>query len=195
MPGSHAISARRPQRVRQAGHRPDARDESVSGSSSARDSGEGGTRIAIARRGPVDPGDRVPSVGAAKRARCPAARCHDQPPSDHDALSLVLERAREGIFDRAVSAGLRPGWLLCRGLRPGIGALRTFAVERIQSLSLTEERFDPMDLPADAFENSLGVNQGTPERIEIVFEPRIARHLKERVWHPSQQIEERRTAG
>jgi predicted DNA-binding transcriptional regulator YafY len=73
---------------------------------------------------------------------------------------------------------------------PEYGALRTFAVERIQSLSLTEERFDPMDLPADAFENSLGVNQGTPERIEIVFEPRIARHLKERVWHPSQQIEE-----
>jgi predicted DNA-binding transcriptional regulator YafY len=69
-------------------------------------------------------------------------------------------------------------------------ALRTFAVERIQSLSLTEERFEPLELPADAFENSLGVNQGTPERIEIVFEPRIARHIKERVWHPSQHIEE-----
>jgi predicted DNA-binding transcriptional regulator YafY len=73
---------------------------------------------------------------------------------------------------------------------PEYRALRTFAVERIRSLSLTEERFDPIDLPADAFENSLGVNQGTPERIEIVFEPRIARHLRERVWHPSQQIQE-----
>jgi predicted DNA-binding transcriptional regulator YafY len=73
---------------------------------------------------------------------------------------------------------------------PEYNALRTFAVERIRSLSLTEERFDPVDLPADAFENSLGVNQGTPERIDIVFEPRIARHLKERVWHPSQQIHE-----
>ena len=73
---------------------------------------------------------------------------------------------------------------------PEYKPLRTFAVERIQSLSVTEERFDPMDLPADAFANSLGVNQGTPERIEIVFEPRIARHLKERVWHPSQQIED-----
>ena len=73
---------------------------------------------------------------------------------------------------------------------PEYDALRTFAVERIQSLSLTEERFEPVDLPADAFENSLGVNQGTPERIEIVFEPRIARYIKERVWHPSQQIDE-----
>jgi predicted DNA-binding transcriptional regulator YafY len=73
---------------------------------------------------------------------------------------------------------------------PEYHALRTFAVDRIQSLSLTEERFEPVDLPADAFENSLGVNQGTPERIEIVFEPRIARHIKERVWHASQHIAE-----
>ena len=73
---------------------------------------------------------------------------------------------------------------------PEYNAMRTFAVERIQSLSLTEERFEPVDLPADAFENSLGVNQGTPERIEIAFEPRIARHIRERVWHSSQRIEE-----
>jgi predicted DNA-binding transcriptional regulator YafY len=73
---------------------------------------------------------------------------------------------------------------------PEYNALRTFAVDRIQSLSLTEEHFEPVDLPADAFENSLGVNQGTPERIELVFEPRIARHIKERVWHPSQHLEE-----
>jgi proteasome accessory factor B len=73
---------------------------------------------------------------------------------------------------------------------PEYNAMRTFAVERIQSLSVAEDRFEPIDLPADAFENSLGVNQGTPERIEILFEARLARHIKERVWHTSQQIEE-----
>ena len=73
---------------------------------------------------------------------------------------------------------------------PEYRALRTFSVDRIQSLSLTEERFEPIDLPADTFENSLGVNQGTPERIDIRFEPRIARHIRERVWHGSQQFEE-----
>jgi len=57
-------------------------------------------------------------------------------------------------------------------------------------LSLTEERFEPVDLPADTFENSLGVNQGVAERIDIVFEPRIARYIKERVWHGSQQFED-----
>jgi len=73
---------------------------------------------------------------------------------------------------------------------PEYKELRTFAVERIQSLSVTEERFAPVDVAADAFANSLGVNQGTPERIDIVFEPRIARYVKERVWHSSQHLEE-----
>jgi predicted DNA-binding transcriptional regulator YafY len=73
---------------------------------------------------------------------------------------------------------------------PEYTQLRTFAVERILSLSVTEERFEPVDLPEDAFAHSLGVNQGTPERIEIAFEPRIARYLKERVWHPTQQVQE-----
>ena len=73
---------------------------------------------------------------------------------------------------------------------PEYKQLRTFAVERILSLSVTEERFEPVDLPEDAFAHSLGVNQGTPERIDIAFEPRIARYVKERVWHPSQEVQE-----
>jgi predicted DNA-binding transcriptional regulator YafY len=73
---------------------------------------------------------------------------------------------------------------------PEYKQLRTFAIERIRSLSVTEERFEPVDLPEDAFAHSLGVNEGTPERIEIAFEPRIARYVKERVWHPSQQSKE-----
>ena len=73
---------------------------------------------------------------------------------------------------------------------PEYTQLRTFAMERILSLSVTEERFEPIDLPADAFAHSLGVNQGTPERVEIVFESRIARYVKERTWHSSQQTEE-----
>lgn len=73
---------------------------------------------------------------------------------------------------------------------PEYDQLRTFAVERILSLSVTEERFEPADLPEDAFAHSLGVNQGPPETIEIAFEPGIARYVKERVWHPSQKVRE-----
>ena len=72
---------------------------------------------------------------------------------------------------------------------PEYKQLRTFAADRIRSLSVTEERFEPEeDVGADAFAHSLGVHQGTPpERVEVEFAPRIARYVKERVWHPSQQ--------
>jgi predicted DNA-binding transcriptional regulator YafY len=73
---------------------------------------------------------------------------------------------------------------------PEYKALRTFSVERILSLSLTEERFEPQELSEDAFAHSLGVHEGPPEHVEIAFEPRMARYVKERVWHPSQVIRE-----
>jgi predicted DNA-binding transcriptional regulator YafY len=59
-------------------------------------------------------------------------------------------------------------------------------VDRIEQVSLTEERFEPLELAEDAFAHSLGINQGTPERIELRFAPKIARYVRERVWHPSQ---------
>jgi len=80
------------------------------------------------------------------------------------------------------------GGLYVIGFVPEYGELRTFAVDRIAQVSLTEERFEPLELPDDTFAHSLGVNQGTPERIEISFAPRIARYVRERVWHPSQEI-------
>jgi proteasome accessory factor B len=35
------------------------------------------------------------------------------------------------------------------------------------------------------------VNTGDPERIEIEFAPEAAVHIRERSWHPSQQIREK----
>jgi proteasome accessory factor B len=73
---------------------------------------------------------------------------------------------------------------------PEYTEIRTFAVDRILSVSVSEERFEPQDLSEDAFAHSLGVHQGTPERIEIAFQPTMARYVRERIWHPSQTIEE-----
>ena len=103
--------------------------------------------------------------------------------------SFSSNREKEYLIepDRLVFA---QGGLYVVAFVPEYTQLRTFAMERIQSLSVTEERFEPIDLPADAFAHSLGVNQGPPERVEVVFEPRIARYVKERVWHSSQQTEE-----
>ncbi len=78
---------------------------------------------------------------------------------------------------------------------PEYGQTRTFALDRIKSLSLTEERFEPNDNEEDAFAHSLGVHQGPPERIEIAFEPGIARYVRERLWHASQEVQDRPDGG
>jgi predicted DNA-binding transcriptional regulator YafY len=83
------------------------------------------------------------------------------------------------------------GGLYVIGMVPEYGELRTFAVDRIEQVSLTEERFEPLELPDDAFAHSLGVNQGTPEKIEILIAPKLARYVRERIWHPSQTIADR----
>ncbi|HEX5475210.1 MAG TPA: WYL domain-containing protein [Vicinamibacterales bacterium] len=65
--------------------------------------------------------------------------------------------------------------------------VRTFAVERIRSLSLLEEHFSPV-APVDApFVHSIGVGEGTPEHVEIAFDARIAPYVRDRRWHPSQR--------
>jgi predicted DNA-binding transcriptional regulator YafY len=75
---------------------------------------------------------------------------------------------------------------------PKYRQLRTFAVERIKSLWVTAETFDvPEGAADDPFPNSLGVHTGPAERIEIEFLPEAALHVRERSWHPSQQIREK----
>lgn len=78
---------------------------------------------------------------------------------------------------------------------PEYGQTRTFVLDRIKSLSVTEERFEPDDSGEEAFAHSLGVHQGAPERVEIAFEPRIARYIRERVWHSSQEVQDRSDGG
>ena len=80
------------------------------------------------------------------------------------------------------------GSLYVIGFVPEYGAVRTFAVDRIAQVSLMEERFEPLELPEDAFAHSLGVTQGTPEKVQVRFAEKIARYVRERVWHPSQTI-------
>jgi predicted DNA-binding transcriptional regulator YafY len=87
------------------------------------------------------------------------------------------------------------GGLYVLAFVPEYRELRTFAVERIRSLSLLEERFTPSDLPEGVLAHSLGVNEGTPEHVEIAFEPRIAPYIRERRWHPSQTHTDRKDGG
>ncbi len=75
---------------------------------------------------------------------------------------------------------------------PEYQEVRTFALERIEQMSLLEERFTPPgDLPDAAFPHSLGVHSGPPETVRIAFDATVARYVRTRDWHPSQQVEER----
>jgi predicted DNA-binding transcriptional regulator YafY len=79
---------------------------------------------------------------------------------------------------------------------PEYGEVRTFAVERIQELSLLEERFTPIEeLPDTAFPHSLGVHSGPPEQVEIAFEPAVADYVRAREWHPSQRVRDTEGGG
>jgi predicted DNA-binding transcriptional regulator YafY len=74
---------------------------------------------------------------------------------------------------------------------PQYDQFRTFAVERIERLSVTEEPFKKTrELPANLFGSSLGVFSGEPERIDVQFDARIAPFVRSRIWHESQQIED-----
>lgn len=78
---------------------------------------------------------------------------------------------------------------------PEYEQMRTFAAERIRTLGLTDEIFEPRALPAEPFANSIGVHTGKPEKIVIEFEPDAAAFVRERHWHKSQVVEEREGGG
>ena len=73
----------------------------------------------------------------------------------------------------------------------GICGSADLAVERIRKLSLAEERFEiAAELSSEAYGHSLGVNRDTPEQIVVIFKPRIAGYVRERLWHTSQKLAE-----
>jgi predicted DNA-binding transcriptional regulator YafY len=75
---------------------------------------------------------------------------------------------------------------------PKYDQFRTFAVERIEKLTVSETPFRKVkELPADVFGSSLGVFSAEPERIELEFSAQVKPWVFGRTWHPSQQFEER----
>jgi predicted DNA-binding transcriptional regulator YafY len=71
---------------------------------------------------------------------------------------------------------------------PEYRQLRTFALERIETLAVQDERFEPRPLPAEPFTNSLGVHTGPAMRVVIEFSREAAPYVAEREWHRSQQL-------
>jgi predicted DNA-binding transcriptional regulator YafY len=68
--------------------------------------------------------------------------------------------------------------------------LRTFAVERIRALTVTDHAFQlPLGFDIDDYLGDvLVVMQGRPIDVELVFDKPTAAWVRDRVWHPSQVL-------
>lgn len=147
--------------------------------------------------------DRLPTVLAAKPG--PRARGAGTSP---DIVARLLEATLHfrvsSMRYHSVSSGrvkdylvhpyrlvFAQGGLYLLAYVPAYRDVRTFAVDRIASVSLEKQTFTPKQPIGDeVFANSLGVNTGPPARVEIEFDARIAPYVRARVWHTSQQVRE-----
>ena len=75
---------------------------------------------------------------------------------------------------------------------PAYKDVRTFAVDRITSVSLEKDTFTPREqIGDDVFANSLGINSGPAADVDIGFDASVAPYVRARVWHASQQLREK----
>jgi predicted DNA-binding transcriptional regulator YafY len=70
------------------------------------------------------------------------------------------------------------------------GEVRTFAVERIETIEVLETGFEiPADFNVSEYaRGAFGIAGGKPEPVELVFDPEMAGYIRERVWHESQSL-------
>ncbi len=68
--------------------------------------------------------------------------------------------------------------------------VRTFALERMRQVRLTEDTFvPPVDFDIERYlAGSFGIFRGRPVRVSLRFSRDVARYIAERQWHSSQQI-------
>jgi predicted DNA-binding transcriptional regulator YafY len=73
------------------------------------------------------------------------------------------------------------------------GEVRTFAVERIEKIEVmdlnfkSQEAFDATEYVKGAF----GIAGGKPEPVELIFDAPMSNYIRERVWHESQEMQEK----
>jgi predicted DNA-binding transcriptional regulator YafY len=114
------------------------------------------------------------------------------------ARRLVSMRYFSASRNRAKNYDVQPyrlalanGGVYLVGWVAAYGEFRTFAVNRIERLTIGDETFRrTRELPDNLFGQSMGVFWGDPERIELEFDAGLAPYVRGRVWHESQEIRE-----
>ncbi|AAR33805.1 transcriptional regulator [Geobacter sulfurreducens] len=69
-------------------------------------------------------------------------------------------------------------------------ALRTFAAERITAVEVTRDRFEIPDdyRPSERLRDAFGIVEEEPLSVAIRFSPELAHTVRDRIWHPTQQV-------
>ena len=91
-------------------------------------------------------------------------------------------------------AAYHGNWYMLAVKSPG-GGMEIFALSRCRGIESTGERFARQEgfKAKDFFRNAFGITVGEkPWRVRLVFAPEVATYIRERCWHPSQQVRERR---
>jgi predicted DNA-binding transcriptional regulator YafY len=72
------------------------------------------------------------------------------------------------------------------------GEVRTFAVERIESIEALDRSFEvPADFNVSEYaRGAFGIAGGKPVSVEVVFDAEMAGYIRERTWHESQTLAE-----
>lgn len=152
--------------------------------------------------------DRLPSVLAAKPG--PRARGASSSP---DVVARLLEatlhfRVTTMTYHSVSSKRVKEyevhpyrlafaqGGMYLLAYVPEYKSVRTFAIDRITSVTLEKQTFTPrQEIGDDVFANSLGVNTGPAQRVEIDFVSDVAPYVRARVWHASQDVRENGDGG
>jgi len=88
-------------------------------------------------------------------------------------------------------------YVIGRASREGRRGIVTFKLDRIRKAELLEESFEiPEGLSLEKLlGSSWGVIWGEETEVKLKFSPKVARRVKESVWHPSQKVEELHGGG
>jgi predicted DNA-binding transcriptional regulator YafY len=145
-------------------------------------------QVVMAKAGPRAQPSGAPALVDITRRLFDAA--HDRRVAQMRYFSATSNRAKSYLV-HPYRLALAQGGVYLIAWVPQYDEFRTFAVERIERLSIQDETFRRShDLPADVFGGSMGVFWAPAEPIEVEFDARVAPYVRGRLWHESQQLQD-----
>lgn len=133
----------------------------------------------------------VPGAGGARRELVDVTRRLFEAVRDRREIEMryfsAASRRAKAYHVQPYRIALAQGGVYLVAWVPQYDEFRTFAVERIERLSVQEATFrKTRELPADVFGSSLGVFSAEPERVVVEFAAKAAPYVQGRTWHESQ---------